>query len=872
MNENRLIDWSLKFLRRVCPEELVEEIEGDLLQQFQRNLRVYGPAKAKFKLVMTTAWYLRPGILFRNRIKFPNDAIMLKNYFTVSLRNIGRHPLHSFINTFSLTIGLAVAVVLYLFVTNELNFDTQHKAGSRIFRIYGEPHYAGSNVKRVALTPGWLAPLVAQDIPEVESFTRYWSKGRMVFKLRDQQFVVDQVAAVDSTFLKMFSFPLLSGNSKTALNEPNTVVLTEKLASHFFSITSEAVGQTININEVEFLITGVMRTIPEQTHLQFDALQSISTYSRTDRMFSTKWDGSFLNSYLLLRPDSEPQSVVSKLPALQIKYTGIKDPDKTSTLKLQLLKDVHLGSMDMEHDYNNHRKFNGTYIHLLAFAGIFVLVLACVNFMNLSLARASDRWKEIGVRKSIGAQKSQLFGQFISEAILMTWMALIIALVIDNLALPYLNTIFHRNLDLAVLLNPLSIALLIAGTILLGLITGWYPAYVMTSINVTSILKGASVQGKSSFQSSLVVVQYAIAIAMIIATIAGSQQMKYLRSADIGFEKDQIVLIDMNAEVNQKFEILRTQWLNSSLIEGVTASSQRLGNNFNGWGFKVKSDTGIYNFSPSNVNVDFDYLKVYKIKLKDGRDFSRDLRIDRGRSFIINETMAASLNMDKPVGTEAGHSWYENDSLGSIIGVVKDFNYNSLHNKVGMLAMVCHPEWGYEEISIKINGQKAEEAIVAIQQVWNNNISTYPFTYSFLDDHFNTLYESDQQLTSIISITAFLAILISCMGLFGLVAITVKRRLKEIAIRMILGATSAQIASMLSMKFAQLVIISFVIVAPLVYYLISLWLENFTYRISLNATPFVLGGFLTLAISLLTISFHTIRSSGQSSIIALKQE
>jgi putative ABC transport system permease protein len=450
--------------------------------------------------------------------------------------------------------------------------------------------------------------------------------------------------------------------------------------------------------------------------------------------------------------------------------------------------------------------------------------------------------------------------------------ALILAVLLDLLTIPLLNELIGRKLSMLTLTNhPLNILFAIGITLGLGVITGLYPAFYMTSFNMARVLKGKS-DGKSVFRSSLVVVQFGLALAMIVSTLVVVQQLGYMKNKDIGFNKDQMVLISMNQEANQKFETLKTEMAKSRFVEGVTASGQRLGNNFHQWGFKVKADTGVLHMTPSNVHVDYDYLKVYGIRIKEGRGFSKDRLRDNGLAFVINESLAKELKLKEPIGTPVGHGHYADDSLGTIIGVVEDFNFNSLHYKINTLAMVVHPDWGYDEMSVKINGANTAEAIAEIKTIWESQVSSFPFTYTFLDEHFSLLYRSDQQMSAVVTIMAVLAILISCMGLFGLAAITTSRKTKEIGIRKALGATEGQITFLLSKNFTALIVLSFVLVSPLTYWLLAKWLDGFAYRIDINPLVFLLGGLLSILIAVGTISYHTIRSARANPVNALRYE
>jgi putative ABC transport system permease protein len=373
------------------------------------------------------------------------------------------------------------------------------------------------------------------------------------------------------------------------------------------------------------------------------------------------------------------------------------------------------------------------------------------------------------------------------------------------------------------------------------------------------------------FRSSLVIVQFGLALAMIVSTLVVVQQLSYMRTADIGFDKDQMLLVDMGGEANEKFETLKQELSGSPYVLGVTASGQRLGNNFHQWGFKIKYDS-IRNVTPSNVNVDYDYLKVYGIELVAGRSFTKANPNDKGKAFIINEAFAKELGIKDIVGTPAGHGWYPNDSLGSIIGVAKDFNFNSLHFKVNTLEMVVHPDWGYDEMTVKLDKAHVKEGVEFVKGLWEKHVPSYPFDYSFLDEHFEVLYRSDEQMGTVVTIMAGLAILISCMGLFGLAAITTEKKTKEIGIRKALGASETQITVLLSRNFAMLILVSFVIVSPLTWLMLSKWLESFAYRIGVNPLMFLFGGLISLVIAMATISFHTIRSARANPVKALRYE
>lgn len=799
---------------------------------------------------------------------------MIRNYFLITLRNIRQSPLYAFINVFSLAIGLAACIAIFLFIRDERSFDAFHAKKNNLYRLDEVQNFPGTNLQNVALSMPGMGPNLQREYPEVMSYARFMCRPKQLMVKDDRRFLLPFVATVDSTFLDLFDFKVLHGDRATALDLPHSAMLTETTALKFFDSAEKAIGNSITFRGEEFKVTGILADVPENSHMQFDALVSMTTITSQNKGFDDQWGGNFLNTYLLMHPETDIAQFEEKMPAFLRRHMDNPDINKFYVLFLQRLDEVHLGSTDIEHDYNNYRKFNGEYLGIFSIVGVLIIIIASLNFMNLTTARASHRWKEIGIRKSAGAKKMQLFTQFVFESIVLAVLALLLSLVIAAIAIPFVNLIIERRLSiLSLLLDVPGVLYLTIGTVLLGLATGIYPAFYMSSFSTSRVLKGGtSGSGRRSvFRNAFVVVQFGLAVAMIVSTLIVAQQLSFMENSDLGFNREQMMLVDMDREANDKFEVLRTELKRSPLILGVTASGQRLGENFHQSGFKVKSDTGVFNITPSNVNVDYEYLDVYGIQLKEGRKFSKDIPTDKDMAFIINETFARELGLRETVGTPAGHGWYHNDSLGTIIGVVKDFNFNSLHYKVNTLQLSVHPGWGYDEMSVKIDGSRAEEAIAFVKSVWDEHI-TYPFDYSFLDEHFERLYRSDRQMSRVVTVMAGLAILISCMGLFGLAAINTARKTKEIGIRKVLGASEAQITVLLSRNFTLLIAISFVIASPVTYWLLARWLEGFAYRIEISPVYFVVGGVLALMIALITISYHTVRSARANPVESLRYE
>ncbi|MEM7548520.1 MAG: FtsX-like permease family protein [Bacteroidota bacterium] len=867
---------ALKFLRWFCREDYVEEVEGDLIEVYEHQYEK-SHKKAKVKFCWSVLRYFRPEFIksFKTNQSLSSIA-MFRSNLKITFRVLSKSKLMTSINIFSLTIGIAACIAIYLFIEDESSFDHQHTKKENIYRLNEIQNFTGTKEQKVALSMPGMGPAMLNDFPEVLSFTRFWPSGKRLFSKDETRHTIDKFYTVDSTFLRLFNFPLIAGSSGSALDEPNSIVLTEETALKFFSNAEKALGNSISMGEEVYKVTAVLENVPENSHLQFNALRSMSTITMENPDFNDQWGSNFLNTYLFLASDVDIAKLESKFDDFMIRHT--EDPEITNfyELYLQPLNEVHLGSADVEHDYNNYRKFDGKYLSTFSLVGVFILVIASINFMNLSTARASQRWKEIGVRKAIGAQKIQLFNQFILESIMLAFVAMILAFFIDLIALPLLSNLIGRELSLFYFIqNPQYLALVFTITLALGLLAGLYPSLYMTAFKAVNVLKANNKQGsnKSVLRSGLVILQFGLALAMIVSTLIVLQQLNFMKNKDIGFDKDQIILVDMNGEANDKFEVMKKELLDLSSVSGVTASGQRIGNNFHQWGFKVKTDTGIYNMTPSNVLVEYDYLDVYNIKLRVGRTFSKDFATDDGLAYIINETLAKELALgENAVGTPAAHSWYPDDSLGTIIGVTEDFNFNSLHHKVNTLSMVVHSEWNFDEMSVKIKSENIKEVVAQIENIWNRHIDEWPFDYSFLDEHFAELYSSDNQMSAVVGIMTVLAILIACMGLFGLSSIMVVQKVKEVGIRKTLGASTFQITYLLSKNFLLLVIIAFVIVSPVTYVLLKDWLQNFAFHVNINLTIFILGAIISLLIALLTISFHTVKASQRNPVDALRYQ
>ena len=815
------------------------------------------------------------GILFSIKVSGhqPTTSAMFKNYLIIAFRNLAKHKVYSLINILGLAIGMAACLVIFLFISDELSFDGFHQKKAQIYRLDEVQSFEGMSPQNVALSMPGMGPNLLNEMPEIADFTRFWNWDNMLYQQEERELLVQRTAVVDSTFLQIFDFSLIQGDRQTALAEPYSVLMTEETALKFFGRT-DMLSEQLVINDQNFKVTGILQDVPESSHLQFDALISINTVTRENPEFNDRWGSNFMVTYLLLEPQADVEQLESKFPQFLIDHMG-EDAIEAYTLFLQPLSDVHLGSMNIEHDYQNYRKFDRTYIKVFSILAFFVLVIASINFMNLSVARSATRAREVGIRKAIGALRKQLIRQFLGESVLLTFIALILALVIAASFIPYLNSLTNRSLSLLTVAEHGGMVVAILGVACIaGVLSGAYPAFFLSSYQAAKVLKGRieSLSRKSFLRNGLVVVQFSIAIALIVGTVLAVQQLQFMKSKDIGFDKEQMMLIPLSREANEKYETLKSELINRNGVKGVTASGQRMGNNLHQTGAKMKTDTVMRQLTVSQVNVDHDFLQVYNIPVKEGRAFSKDHSTDAGFGFIINQSLADELGLEDPVGARFGFGWYNDDTLGTIVGVTGDFNFNSLHHSVNTLCLHVHPEWGYSELSVKINPDHMDQTIGEVEDVWNSLVSDRPFEYSFLDEHFESLYRSDEQMSSIVSIIAGLAIIIACLGLFGLASITTEQRTKEIGIRKVLGASLSQLLLVLSRNFAVLVMLAFLIAVPISYFLVREWLDGFAFRISIGVWVFLFAGVISFLVAMTTISFQTARAALANPVESLRSE
>jgi putative ABC transport system permease protein len=799
---------------------------------------------------------------------------MLKNYLKIAFRNIWKNKVFSAINIVGLAVSMAACIVIMLFVSYEKGFDKIHT--KNVYRLDEVQNYEGMVApQKVALSMFPMGPTLKQDYPEVLNFVRINAWNDMMVVQDDKKVELSTILWADQSFFNIFDFELSEGDKANVLQEPNSVVLSRESATRIFG-QQNPVGKTImhyGTDTLALKVTGIMENVPANSHLKFDALFSFSTITRPDYM--NNWGGNWVVTYLELAKGTNVAELEKKFPSFLKKHMK-GDGWKYYELFLQPIKEIHARSTDITHDYINYQKFDQKYTYIFSIIAIIVLVIACVNFMNLSTARSAGRAKEVGIRKSIGAQRFQLSAQFIGESILLCFISLILALVLVQLVISPVADFSQRKLEFSLFSNPLLFLFILAGTVLIGIFSGLYPAAFLSSFEPIKVLKGTLRTGKGTFRNVLVITQFTSAVFLIIATGFAVRQLRFMIDKNPGFDKEQVVIVPLNSKSDKKYDALKQELLATQQFTAVTGSQQRLGNNFHQTGILFQGTGPVKSIASSQVVVDADYLTLYKIKLIAGRNFTNSVA-DNAKTYIINQSLAKKLLEEEPtltmqtlIGKRFGFAGM--DSLSTIIGISEDFNFNSLHHKVETLCLFNQKDWGYSEMSVKIKGAHTKESVALIKSIWEKTVPDQPFSYSFLDEHFADLYRADSQVSEIVGILAGLAIFISCLGLFGLASYSAERRFKEIGVRKVMGASIAGIVALLSRDFIRLVVISILIASPIAWWAVSTWLRDFAYRIDIEWGIFLTAGLLAIAVALLTISFQSIKAALMNPVKSLRSE
>lgn len=807
---------------------------------------------------------------------------MIRNYLKVAIRSIFRNKLTAFINIAGLALAMMCCILIYLFVSDELNYDRYHSKADRIYRVTrnflnkdGEPNLHLANVAPP------IGPLLKNDFGEIEVMARTINYGLVIGLEKDGELVKNFsepfLFVAEPDIFKIFDIDIIAGDKTTALTRPFTIMMSEKSAKKFFD-SENPVGKQLRVNsQFDLEVTGVFKDFPAQSHWHPEYLVSFSTLNEDNiygrNALETNWGNNAFGTYLLLEEGADHKKVEASLPDFMERHFGNfarsnwgAAPDfkasKATTLFLQKLTDIHLHShLDDELEVNG----NINNVRMMSIIGLFIILIACFNFINLSTARATKRAKEVGLRKVVGAFKSQLVSQYLSESVLISFFSLVLAIVLSLIAVSWLNSFTGKFLSLNPATQvPLFIGLLVVA-IAVGIIAGLYPAFILSSFKPALVLKGqqGSVKGKGLVRKSLVVTQFAISIVLLIATAITFQQLRYLNTRNLGYDKDQVVTLSYYNELADNYDAFYNELLKSSAIENAGRSSRiptgRLLDS-SGPPLITKGDSLINSsVTTKYVAIDQEFFNTYGMEMATGRDLSKAITTDDSLSFIINETAAKAYGWNTiSDGLDKDFSYA--NIKGKLVGVVKDFHFESLHQSIIPIVFWSRPEV-FSDLSIRISGNQMQQGLEHIEKVWKEFLPTRPFTYQFLSENYQRLYLAEQKQSQLFTIFSGLAIFIACLGLFGLATFNTLQRVKEIGIRKVLGASVPSILTLLSREIVVLIIVANLIAWPLAWYFMNQWLDSFAYHINMHVGIYLLSAIAAILLALVTVSTQTIKAA-----------
>jgi putative ABC transport system permease protein len=812
---------------------------------------------------------------------------MLKNYFKVAWRNLAKHKIFSFINIIGLASGLACFIQITMYVADELSYDRYNEKAERIYRINTDILFGGNNL-HLAVASDPLGATLKKDYPQVEDYVRFYnSDGYRMVKKGTEYVRENNVVRADSTLFNVFTLPAIAGDTRTALNEPNTVVITESTAKKYFG-TTDAIGKQIETDEkgsTLYKVTAVIKDIPHNSHFHFDF---IFTMKGVDYQMGNFLSNNF-QTYILLKPGVDYKAFEKNFEQVLVKYVlpqakefmNISSMDEFRKAGNKL--DYSLMPLTKIHLYSDRFPelgVNGNiqYVYIFSAVALFVLLLACINFMNLSTARSANRAREVGIRKVLGSEKRSLVQQFLMESMLMSTLATVLALGLVAICMPWFNELSGKELSLSDLFRSKEIVFLILLPVIVGLLAGSYPAFMLSSFKPIAVLKGRLNAGfkRSALRNALVVFQFTTSIVLIIGTIVVYRQLNYVQTKQLGFNKDQILIVNGTGAMRDKAGAFKDEVSKLSGVKGATFAGylpvegySRNDNTFS----KEAVMTSQNGFNMQSWEVDYDYLNLLGMQLVKGRNFSKQFGTDSS-AIIINEAAARNLGYADPVGKNLYQMYQDQNGTRlrtyTIIGMVKDFHYESLRQNIGpLLFRLGNSPWA---TAFKVNTGDIRHLLGEIESKWKTMAPGMPFNYQFLDDAFNNMYKVEQRTGKLGLSLAVIAILIACLGLFGLATYTAEQRIKEIGIRKVLGATVANLVSMLSVDFLKLVIIASVIAFPLSWWAMSKWLQDFAYRTKIGWWIFALAAVIAVIIALLTVCSQAIKAALANPVKNLRTE
>jgi len=801
---------------------------------------------------------------------------MLKNYLKVAWRNIIRYKGYSFINIFGLAVGIACCILIMVWVQNELSFDRFNEKADRIYRVF-QRLTLNAQTRTAPVTSAPMAPALLQSFPEVEQAARILSLGNTTVKYGDREFREQSIPYADASFFSVFTLPLLEGDARSALAAPYSVVISEKIARKYFG-AEHAVGKMLKFGDGKtYTVTGLMKNIPGNFHLTFDILCSYATWIEENKPEAERWGSLGTFTYVLLAPGTGIDSLLEKVNRLSDEKFGnqLKQVGGSVKVFLQPLREIHLRS-SFEFDIANTSDILTVY--LFSAIALFILLIACINFINLSTARYANRALEVGLKKTLGATRGSLIRQFFSETFLVASLAVALACVFAGLALPWLNAVSGQEFTRAIFLQPLFLLSLVLFTALVGTLAGSYPAIYLSSFHPVRTLKGKLKAGAASttFRRVLVVGQFAISIILILGTLTILKQLRYMKNKQLGFQKEQVIVVTLPQGGNPSPTTVRDEFAAVPGIVGASLSADVPGLNFSMTNFVPEGRTESEGILMQFMAVDDRFLPTLGMEVVKGRNFSSAMKSDPGEAVLINETAAARLGWPDPVGRTIsrpgpGPNGGRIDIKTRIVGIVKDFHTRSLHQKIEPMVLHNSPV-AFQMVSLRFTGQSATEIMPMLRQRWEKLFPALAFDSFFLDESFARMYQAEEHLEKIFTSFAILAIFISCLGLFGLAAFMTEKRTKEVGIRKVLGASIMRIVFLLSNEFSKWVLVANLIAWPLAYHFLNRWLQSFAYHTTIGIGSFFFSGLAALAIALLTVGYQAVRAARANPVDSLRYE
>lgn len=810
--------------------------------------------------------------------------IMIRNYLKVALRNLMKHKFISAINLFGLTIGLTCCLLILTYILHEVSYDRYHQRADNIYRVertFMNPQSGDVNLVLGTVAPPF-APLLQNDFPEIKTITRFLPTGNTAIRYEEKRFNERDVYFADEHLFKVFDVEVIKGNPAKVLTDPYTIMLSEEFAKKYFG-HEDPMNKVVRVdNQLDVKVTGVYKAFPSNAHLHPSAMISFNTLKDTavygEENLRTNWGNNSFLTYLLLPDNYDTKKLEKQFPAFLNRHLIEEgSPYKTSqwtTLSLRKLTDIHLHShTDFEAEENGDIKR----VYIFSAIALFILLIACINYMNLSTARSVLRAKEIGVRKTIGAGRSELIGQFLSESVLVSWVATLLAFFLTWAALPWLNQLSGQQLSIESLLRWQVLVPLLIVPFLVGILSGIYPAVFLSSFQPVRVLKGLMKVdgGNISLRKALVVLQFAISIILIISTVIVFEQLRYMQNKALGFDRDHVVTLNYTNGLSERFDAFRTELLASSVIKDVGRSSRiPTGRLLDAMGSQIRRGDSL---APSGADIkmvraDDGFVSTYGVKMIAGRNLSRQRGLADTSAFLINQAAVKALGLKSPEDA-IGKEFVYGGRRGELVGVFNDFHFESMHERILPLVVYLptNPN-NYGNISVKIAGNNIPGALAQIETTWKKFVPEMPFEYTFMDENFDRLYEAEQRQGTIFTVFACIAIFIACLGLFGLSAFAISQRIKEIGIRKVLGANTGSIVGLLSKDFLKLVLVAAVIAFPLAWYAMSRWLQDFAYRISVPWWVFIFAGIVAGVVAFVTISIQTIKAASANPVKNLRTE